>query len=97
MENGYIRLIVTRGAGSLGLSPNSCENPSVIIIANEIQLYPPELYEKGMEIITAATSRNFVDKIPGGGCSDDFHPLLVELRRVELDFIGNDDDRRVFA
>ena len=47
LENGYIRLIVTRGAGSLGLSPNSCENPSVIIIANEIQLYPPELYEKG--------------------------------------------------
>ena len=63
LENGYIRLIVTRGAGSLGLSPNSCENPSVIIIANEIQLYPPELYEKGMEIITAATSRNFVNAI----------------------------------
>lgn len=63
LENGYIRLIVTRGAGSLGLSPNSCKHPSVIIIANEIQLYPRELYEKGMEIITAATSRNLVNAI----------------------------------
>ena len=63
LDNGYIRLIVTRGAGSLGLSPNSCKKPSVIIIANEIQLYPREFYEKGMEIITAATSRNLVNAV----------------------------------
>lgn len=63
LDNGYIRLIVTRGAGSLGLSPNSCKKPSVIIIANEIQLYPREFYEQGMEIITAATSRNFVNAV----------------------------------
>lgn len=63
LDNGYIRLIVTRGAGSLGLSPNSCKKPSVIIIANEIQLYPKEFYEQGMEIITAATSRNFVNAV----------------------------------
>jgi branched-chain amino acid aminotransferase len=63
LDNGYIRLIVTRGVGSLGLSPNSCKKPSVIIIANEIQLYPREFYEQGMEIITAATSRNLVNAV----------------------------------
>ena len=63
IENGYIRLIVTRGAGSLGLSPDSCPKPGVIIIANTIQLYPREIYENGMEIITAATSRNYVNAV----------------------------------
>ena len=52
VEDGYIRLVVTRGAGSLGLDPNKCSNPQVIIIADAIALYPPELYEKGLEIVT---------------------------------------------
>ena len=46
LTNGYIRLVVTRGAGHLGLTPDGCGPPSVIIIADEIQLYPEELYEK---------------------------------------------------
>src|SRR6059058_2703713 len=58
IRDGYIRLLVTRGAGTLGLNPNRCKDPSVIIIADKIQLYPPELYEKGMEIITVPTVRN---------------------------------------
>jgi branched-chain amino acid aminotransferase len=58
IREGYIRLVVTRGAGTLGLNPNLCKNPSVIIIAGRIQLYPPELYEKGMEIVTVPTVRN---------------------------------------
>ncbi len=58
IRDGYIRLVVTRGAGTLGLNPNRCKNPSVIIIAGKIQLYPPALYEKGMEIITVPTVRN---------------------------------------
>jgi branched-chain amino acid aminotransferase len=49
---------VTRGAGTLGLNPNRCKKPSVIIIAGKIQLYPPELYQHGMEIITVPTTRN---------------------------------------
>src|SRR5262249_45299763 len=49
---------VTRGIGTLGLNPNRCKNPSVIIIAGKIQLYPAELYERGMEIITVPTVRN---------------------------------------
>ncbi|MBM3823550.1 MAG: branched-chain-amino-acid transaminase [Verrucomicrobia bacterium] len=58
LREGYIRLVVTRGVGTLGLNPNRCKNPSVIIIAGKIQLYPPSLYEKGMDIITVATTRN---------------------------------------
>src|SRR6266511_1826754 len=58
IRDGYIRLLVTRGAGTLGLNPNRCKNPAVIIIADTIQLYPPELYERGMEIVTVATTRN---------------------------------------
>ena len=58
IRDGYIRLLVTRGIGTLGLNPNRCKDPSVIIIADKIQLYAPELYEKGMEIITVPTTRN---------------------------------------
>jgi len=58
LRDGYIRLVVTRGVGTLGLNPNRCSNPSVIIIAGKIQLYSPELYKSGMEIITVPTTRN---------------------------------------
>ena len=58
LNDGYIRLVVTRGIGTLGLNPNRCERPSIIIIAGTIQLYPPSLYKKGMEIVTVATTRN---------------------------------------
>jgi branched-subunit amino acid aminotransferase/4-amino-4-deoxychorismate lyase len=58
LRDGYIRLVVTRGVGTLGLNPRSCKNPSVIIIAGKIQVYPPELYAKGMDIVTVPTTRN---------------------------------------
>ena len=58
LRDGYIRLMVTRGIGTLGLNPNRCKNPSVIIIADTIQLYPQELYDKGMAIVTVPTTRN---------------------------------------
>jgi len=58
IRDGYVRLLVTRGAGTLGLNPNRCKNPSIIIIADKIQLYPAELYQRGMEIITVPTTRN---------------------------------------
>jgi branched-chain amino acid aminotransferase len=58
IRDGYVRLVVTRGVGTLGLSPNRCERPSVIIIAGKIQLYPPELYQRGMELVTVPTTRN---------------------------------------
>src|SRR6185369_1923047 len=55
---GYIRLLVTRGVGTLGLNPNRCKRGSVIIIADKIQVYPKEMYENGMAIVTVATTRN---------------------------------------
>jgi branched-chain amino acid aminotransferase len=58
LRDGYIRLVVTRGIGTLGLNPNRCKRPSVIIIAGRIQLYPPELYARGMEIVTVPTVRS---------------------------------------
>jgi len=58
IRDGYIRLVVTRGIGTLGLNPNRCKNPSVIIIAGKIQLYPQEFYQRGMEIVTVPTTRN---------------------------------------
>jgi len=58
IRDGYIRLVVTRGIGTLGLNPNRCKNPSIIIIAGKIQLYPQEFYQRGMEIVTVPTTRN---------------------------------------
>jgi branched-chain amino acid aminotransferase len=58
IRDGYIRLVVTRGVGELGLSPFKCQRPSVIVIAHKIQLYPPELYARGLTIITVPTVRS---------------------------------------
>jgi branched-chain amino acid aminotransferase len=53
----YIRLVITRGMGYLGLNPGKCPTPTVFIIADTIELYPPEIYEKGMSIITSSVVR----------------------------------------
>ena len=58
IRDGYIRLVVTRGEGTLGLDPKRCPRASIIIIAATIQLYPEEFYQKGLEIITVPTTRN---------------------------------------
>ena len=58
LRDCYIRLIVTRGIGTLGLNPRNCKRPSVIIIAGKIQVYPAELYARGMDIVTVPTVRN---------------------------------------
>jgi len=55
--DGYIRLVVTRGVGTLGLDPNRCPRASVIVIVDGIQLYPAELYATGIPIVTASTRR----------------------------------------
>ncbi len=73
--NGYIRLLVTRGVGSLGLNPFTCEKSCIIIIADKIQLYPEELYEKGMKIISATTVRN--------------HPLAIPPQVKSMNYLNN--------
>ena len=57
LRDGYIRLVVTRGAGDLGLAPWLCPTPTLFIIASTIQLYPPECYEQGLAIVTVPTRR----------------------------------------
>lgn len=58
IRDGYVRLVVTRGVGTLGLNPNKCKMPSIVIIAGKIQLYPAEYYETGLTIVTVPTTRN---------------------------------------
>jgi branched-chain amino acid aminotransferase len=64
LQNGYVRLVVTRGAGHLGLTPDGCGPPSVIIIADDIQLYPEELYQNGLKIISVPTRRINASALP---------------------------------
>jgi branched-chain amino acid aminotransferase len=73
--DGYIRLVVTRGVGTLGLNPFVCENSRIFIIADNIQLYPEELYEKGMRVISATTVRN--------------HPLALPPQVKSLNYLNN--------
>jgi len=63
MENGYIRLVVTRGTGTLGLNPYLCPKPTVFCIVTTIKLYPQEYYDHGLPIITAATRRFSSDAV----------------------------------
>ena len=74
-KNGYIRLVISRGAGTLGLDPRKTTDPQTIIIVDDISLYPPELYENGMEIATVATIRN--------------HPNAVNPRIKSLNYLNN--------
>lgn len=75
ITDGYIRLVVTRGAGSLGIDPAKTADPQVIIIADHIELYPKELYENGLEIVTASTIRN--------------HPAALNPRIKSLNYLNN--------
>jgi len=75
LTNGYIRLCVTRGAGTLGLNPFVCPTPSVFIIADTISLYPAELYDNGMAVITSSVVRN--------------HPAALSPRVKSLNYLNN--------
>ena len=74
-KRSYVRLIVTRGAGYLGLDPRKASNPQIIIIVDDITMYPPELYENGLEIATVSTIRN--------------HPNAVNPRIKSLNYLNN--------
>ena len=58
MKSGYLRLVVTRGKGYLGLSPDRCKKPTIIIIASELELYPEKYYREGLRVVTVPTWRN---------------------------------------
>jgi branched-chain amino acid aminotransferase len=63
LRDAYIRLIVTRGEGNLGLDPKKCPKITVIIIADKITLYPEELYKKGLDLVTVSTKRNISEAL----------------------------------
>ena len=71
----YIRACVTRGVGFLGIDPNKCSNPSIFIIADSIQVYPKEMYEKGMAVITSSIIRS--------------HPQALSPRIKSLNYLNN--------
>jgi len=63
LRDAYIRLVVTRGVGDLGLDPRKCKVPTIFIITDKIALYPKEFYDKGLKIVTATTKRNLPDAL----------------------------------
>lgn len=75
ITDGYVRLVVTRGGGYLGLDPRKTSNPQVIIIADTITLYPAEIYRDGMKLVTASTIRN--------------HPGALSSRIKSLNYLNN--------
>ncbi|MCX6358167.1 MAG: branched-chain-amino-acid transaminase [Candidatus Aureabacteria bacterium] len=63
LKDAYIRLVVTRGIGTLGLNPFKCGKPQIIIIADKIVLYPREFYEEGLAVVTVPTQRNLAEAV----------------------------------
>lgn len=75
LSEGYVRLVVTRGAGYLGLDPRKTAHPQIVIIADTITLYPPETYQQGLKLVTASTIRN--------------HPQALSARIKSLNYLNN--------
>ena len=75
IDDGYVRLVVTRGVGTLGLDPAQTSDPQVIIIADRITLYPEEFYTNGLKIVTVSTVRN--------------HPAALNPRIKSLNYLNN--------
>ena len=75
IDDGYVRVIVTRGSGTLGLDPNQTSNPQVIIIADVLALYPEHYFKQGLEIVTVSVTRN--------------HPAALNPRVKSLNYLNN--------
>jgi len=86
LKDGYIRLVVTRGVGSLGLSIKNCYQPQLIIIADKIQLYPQEFYDNGLKIITVPTRRSNPAALPPAVKSLNY--LNNILAKIEAQHLG---------
>jgi branched-chain amino acid aminotransferase len=89
MREGYIRLLLTRGVGNLGLNPAQCKKPSVIIIAAAIALYPKEMYEKGLSVVTCATRRTNPASLNPAVKSLNY--LNNVMARIEANLAGADE------
>ena len=75
LKDAYIRLVVSRGEGDLGLDPRKCPHPQVIIITHKIMMYSEELYEKGLEVIVSSIRKNI--------------PAALDSRIKSLNYLNN--------
>lgn len=75
LKDAYVRLVVTRGPGDLGLDPRKCRKATLFIIADKIALYPKEFYQKGLDIVTATIRRNL--------------PQALDPRIKSLNYLNN--------
>src|ERR1700730_17697555 len=89
LRDGYVRLLVTRGIGNLGLNPAQCKRPSVIIIASTIALYAPEIYQKGLTVVTCATRRTNPSALNHAVKSLNY--LNNVMARIEANLAGADE------
>ncbi len=84
LQSAYIRVVVSRGKGNLGLDPSSCSNPNVIIIAEELTMFPKEYYENGIKIASVATRRNRPDVLsPQIKSLNYLNNILVKLEATQ--------------
>ncbi|PYL09110.1 MAG: branched-chain-amino-acid transaminase, partial [Verrucomicrobia bacterium] len=89
LREGYIRLLVTRGVGNLGLNPEQCKRPSVIIIAASVTLYPEAMYQKGLTVVTCATRRTNPGALNPAVKSLNY--LNNVMARIEANLAGADE------
>jgi branched-chain amino acid aminotransferase len=89
LRDGYVRQIVTRGVGNLGLNPAQCKRPSVIIIATTIALYPEEAYRTGLTVVTCATRRMGAAQLNPAVKSLNY--LNNVMARIEANLAGADE------
>ncbi|MCX5781437.1 MAG: branched-chain-amino-acid transaminase [Elusimicrobia bacterium] len=86
IKDGYIRIVLTRGLGDLGLDPRKCGKPTIFIIADKINLYPEEFYTKGLTLITASTRRNIVEAL--SPCIKSLNYLNNIMAKIEANRAG---------
>ncbi|MBN1621317.1 MAG: branched-chain-amino-acid transaminase [Endomicrobiales bacterium] len=87
LKDAYVRLVITRGVGDLGLDPDKCPKATVFIIADKISLYPKEYYTKGLDLITASTKRNIPDAL--NPCVKSLNYLNNILAKIEAKRAGS--------
>jgi len=86
LKDAYIRVVVTRGLGDLGIDPRQCSTPTIFIIADRMALYPEEFYTKGLEVVTAAIRRNSPDAL--NPCIKSLNYLNNILAKIEATRAG---------
>lgn len=87
LSDGYIRVIVSRGAGDLGLDPRKCPKPSIVVIPSRLKMYPQELYENGISLITVPTRRNINEGLnPKIKSLNYLNNIMAKIEAVQVGF-----------